>query len=62
MGEQERVPPAIGSNYERLRQLKRRYASDHVFHYTSGIFLPRPPRASCSLQYIGQKAPVSIGG
>lgn len=34
--EQERVPLAFGSNYERLLDLKRKYDPDDVFHSTIG--------------------------
>jgi FAD/FMN-containing dehydrogenase len=34
--EQERVPLAFGSNYERLLDLKRTYDPDDVFHSTIG--------------------------
>ncbi|WP_338250980.1 BBE domain-containing protein [Dictyobacter halimunensis] len=38
--EQERVPFAFGSNYERLLQLKRTYDPDDVFHSTIGHITP----------------------
>ncbi|MDZ8264722.1 BBE domain-containing protein [Nostoc sp. ChiQUE01b] len=34
--EQERVPLAFGTNYERLLDLKRKYDPDDVFHSTIG--------------------------
>ena len=38
--EQERVPLAFGSNYERLLDLKRKYDPDDVFHSTIGHLAP----------------------
>ncbi|MDV2997496.1 MAG: 6-hydroxy-D-nicotine oxidase [Chroococcidiopsis sp. SAG 2025] len=38
--EQERVPFAFGSNYERLLDLKRRYDPDDIFHSTIGHLTP----------------------
>ncbi len=39
--EQERVPHAFGSNYERLADLKRTYDPDDVFDSTIGHVAPR---------------------
>jgi FAD/FMN-containing dehydrogenase len=39
--EQERVPLAFGSNYERLLDLKRTYDPDDVFHSTIAHITPR---------------------
>jgi FAD/FMN-containing dehydrogenase len=39
-GEQERVPLTFGSSYERLRELKRTYDPDDVFHSTIGHIPP----------------------
>jgi hypothetical protein len=36
VGDQERIPLAFGSNYERMRDLKRLYDPDDVFHSTIG--------------------------
>jgi FAD/FMN-containing dehydrogenase len=38
--EQERVPLAFGSNYQRLLDLKRTYDPDDVFHSTIGHLVP----------------------
>lgn len=38
--EQDRVPLAFGSNYERLLELKRTYDPDDVFHSTVGHLTP----------------------
>jgi FAD/FMN-containing dehydrogenase len=35
-GEQDRVLPAFGPNYERLLELKRRYDPDDAFYSTVG--------------------------
>src|SRR5262249_23705863 len=40
VGEQERVPPAFGSNYGRLCDLKRMYDPDDVFRSTPGHIAP----------------------
>ncbi|MGL4621357.1 MAG: BBE domain-containing protein [Chroococcidiopsis sp.] len=38
--EQDRVPLAFGSNYERLLDLKRKYDPDDVFRSTVGHLIP----------------------
>ena len=40
VGEQERIPPTFGSNYERLLDLKRTYDPDEVLHSTIGHIAP----------------------